>query len=100
MTQPAPTISPVPQSSPRVFPRETHLRRTNDRFKKRITQLETENEGLRQANQANRADLSRAHALLEQVLAAEGLDLRGEVYEVLAEVGQLISGCVSVLGRL
>lgn len=78
--------------------RETHLQRTNDRLKKRVCQLGTENESLRQAAQVNRANLSRAHALLEKVLATEDLNLDGEVYELLANVEELVSGCVSASG--
>jgi hypothetical protein len=97
---PPTTVSPGPRPPSQASAREAHLQRTNDRFRNRISQLQTENEALRQAGQVNRTHLSRAHVLLEEVLAAEGLELRGEVYEVLAEVGQLISGCVSGLGRL
>ncbi|KAH6850553.1 hypothetical protein B0I37DRAFT_371882 [Chaetomium sp. MPI-CAGE-AT-0009] len=87
-------------SSAQPSARETHLQRTNDRLKKRICQLETENEGLRQASQASRADLSRAHALLEEVLGTEGLNLTGELYERLVEAGDLVSSCLHASGRV
>ncbi|KAK3297278.1 uncharacterized protein B0H64DRAFT_391827 [Chaetomium fimeti] len=99
--QPSPTIlSPVPPPHQQPSSTETHLQRTNDRLRKRTRQLETENEGLRQASQVNRADLSRAHTLLEDVLAAEGVHLPGEVYDRLVEVGDLISSCVHTSGRV
>jgi len=50
----------------------------------RVTQTETENEILREANRVNRADLNRVESLLEQVLAMD--DLSARAYESLSQV--------------
>jgi hypothetical protein len=54
----------------------------------RVKEAEAENEALRDANRANRADLIRVEDVLERVLAMN--DLGAQAYESLSQITQML----------
>jgi len=72
----------TPKVGQQVLPGQSQ--RSHERLLKQIEQTEAENEKLREANRANRADLVAIQKLVEQVLVVE--DLSAHAYNSLSQV--------------